>query len=217
MPTRCSCAARQAIAAVEQPVGELEPRERLARAGGVGRIAAASASAFQADQAPSRPASTAVTTRSRGGIGGLWCTMPMRARSARSARRAQLPRVARRARRRGRSVGRSAAPSTRSSVVLPAPDGPITATRSPAASASDTPSQRAVAVRVNAGRRRRATGSSAASRRCAAHLSRPGRLRRGLDAVVVRALRRDELRRPLQVQDLLRRRAWPGRASGRRR
>jgi hypothetical protein len=90
------------------------------------------------DQAPSRPASTAVITRSRGGIGGAWWTRPMRARSALSGRapicHGRAPSSSTRP-----SLARSAVAAMRSRLVLPAPDGPMTATRAPRSTVSVTP------------------------------------------------------------------------------
>ena len=77
---------------------------------------------------PSLPASTLVTTRWRAGSGGAWCTMPMRLRSWRSAR--PLGTVSHRSRT-CPLVGTSAEPSTPSSELLPAPDGPTSARHSP--------------------------------------------------------------------------------------
>src|SRR6185295_17003386 len=73
----------------------------------------------------------------RGGIGGLWWTTPIVARRRLSAAtpscHGSTPPIAR-----PPPLGLSDVARTRTSVVLPAPDGPITATRSPAPSASET-------------------------------------------------------------------------------
>ena len=95
------------------------------------------ASAFHVGQRPSRPASTAVTTRRRGGIGGTCWISAMRERSCLSARADTCQGFADSVSMRP-SLGRSDVPMIRSSVVLPAPEGPITATRSPRATASAT-------------------------------------------------------------------------------
>lgn len=107
-------------------------RASAARAPAMSAGSSQERNAFQTPHCPSRPASTAVTTRRRGGIGAAWCTKPMRERSVFKP----LPPSAQ-----GSSPssttppadGRNADAATRSNVVLPAPDGPISATRSPTA------------------------------------------------------------------------------------
>src|SRR5450759_2994849 len=111
-------------------------------------------------------------------------------------------------------VGRSAVPISRSKVVLPAPDGPITATRSPAPTLRLTPFTarvplgwtkitcsrlRLTGYPASGGRNRVQQAASLAARGL---LQQPRFARGRFDALVVVRTGRDEFACALQVHDL---------------
>src|SRR5260221_12153867 len=196
MPTRCNCPPES----WSQRANSLSAsctRARASRAPAVSCGYSSEASAFHAGHRPSRPASTAVTTRWRGGMGGAWCTVPMRARSSRGAPAldagTSLPSTLRRP-----WLGASAVPMTDSSVVLPAPEGPISAMASPWRAASVTPRS---AMPPPAWVRPTPSSSKLMDCACCGLLEQAGRLGGSLDAFVVRGLGGHEARGALQLQD----------------
>jgi len=140
-------------------VPPLPPRQRVVTSVLAGRLPSMGLLARLI--AGSRPASTEVTTRWRGGSGGTCGARNKRPRSRRRSlapmRQGSVPPSCTRP-----PCGGSAAAATCSRVVLPAPEGPITATCSPAATRNDRP-RRAAADSVRAAGCRASTPSKLSS------------------------------------------------------
>jgi len=127
-------AAGEPVATIEQSLSKIEPHQRGARAGDVEGIGK------RGERFPQRPG--AETSGENGGYDALARRQrrrlvnraDTRPQSSKSGAR-QLPRIAIRNRQDTPDVGRTAVPMTRSKLVLPAPDGPMIATRSPSLTA----------------------------------------------------------------------------------
>jgi hypothetical protein len=118
------------------------------------------------------PASTDVTTRWRGGNGGTWGARNNRPRRRRKAAapsdHGSCPSISIRP-----AAGGNAQAMACSSVVLPAPEGPITATCSPAANARSSDASVGAAVRRAAGCRNCAARNVTCTREGPAYFRRP--------------------------------------------